>query len=176
MVLKIYTDMFKMLNYPPNHGCTYQSALKCLCVGHSSGFRKDKPRCNSHINHPNSYVGFNLRLTRGHVTKQLDMAKSAIWCWCPDWPLASPGHQESWYWQCRINGSPSFTRDSNDMWHLNIEKCLKRWIWVRSRRCGCLVTWFCYHLIAKPGSKTAAPSWPDPYVFILPEILQHDKG
>ena len=24
----------------------------------------------------------------------------------------------------------------------------------RSRRCDCLVTWFCYHLIAKPGDKT----------------------
>ena len=36
-------------------------------------------------------------------------------------------------------------------------------IWVRSRRCGCLVTWFCYQMIAKPGNKTAAPLWPDPY-------------
>ena len=36
-------------------------------------------------------------------------------------------------------------------------------IWVRSRSFGCLVTWFCYHLIAKPGNKTAEPSWPDPY-------------
>ena len=36
-------------------------------------------------------------------------------------------------------------------------------IWVRSRRCGCFVTWFCYHLIAKPGNKTAAHSWPHPY-------------
>ena len=35
-------------------------------------------------------------------------------------------------------------------------------IWARSRRCGCLVTWFCY-VIAKPGNKTAAPSWPGPY-------------
>ena len=35
--------------------------------------------------------------------------------------------------------------------------------WVRSRRCSCLVTWFCYQLIAKPGNKTAAPSWPDPH-------------
>ena len=35
-------------------------------------------------------------------------------------------------------------------------------IWIRSRRCGCLVTWFCYQMIAKPGNKTAAPSWPDP--------------
>ena len=29
-------------------------------------------------------------------------------------------------------------------------------IWVRSRRCGCLITWFCYQKIAKPGNKTAA--------------------
>ena len=35
-------------------------------------------------------------------------------------------------------------------------------MWVRSRNCGCLVTWFCYRLIAKPGNKTATVSWPDP--------------
>ena len=29
--------------------------------------------------------------------------------------------------------------------------------------CGCLVTWFCYQLIAKPGNKTATVTWPDPY-------------
>ena len=36
-------------------------------------------------------------------------------------------------------------------------------IWVRSQKCVCLVTWFCYQLIVKPGNKTAAPPWPDPY-------------
>ena len=36
-------------------------------------------------------------------------------------------------------------------------------IWVRSRNCDCLVTWFCYQLITKPGNKTAAVPWPDPY-------------
>ena len=36
-------------------------------------------------------------------------------------------------------------------------------IWVRTRNCGCLVTWFCYQLIAKPGNKTAAVPWLDPY-------------
>ena len=41
----------------------------------------------------------------------------------------------------------------------------KQWrIWVRSRNFGCLVTWFCYQLIAKPGNKTAAVPWPDPYI------------
>ena len=37
-------------------------------------------------------------------------------------------------------------------------------IWVRSWNCGCLVTWFCYQLIAKPGNKTATVRWPDPNV------------
>ena len=36
-------------------------------------------------------------------------------------------------------------------------------IWIRWCRCACLVTWFCYHLIAKPGNKTGTPLWPDPY-------------
>ena len=35
--------------------------------------------------------------------------------------------------------------------------------WVRTRRGDCLVTWFCYQMIAKPGNKTVAPSWPDPH-------------
>ena len=41
---------------------------------------------------------------------------------------------------------------------------LREYIWVRSRNCGCLVTWFCYQLIAKPGNKTTTVSWPDPYI------------
>ena len=36
-------------------------------------------------------------------------------------------------------------------------------IWVRSQNCACLVTWFCYQLIAKPGNKAATVPWPDPY-------------
>ena len=39
------------------------------------------------------------------------------------------------------------------------------YVWVKSRNCSCLVTWFCYQLIAKPGNKTTAVRWPDPYVF-----------
>ena len=30
---------------------------------------------------------------------------------------------------------------------------------VRSQMCTCLVTWFCYQMIAKPGNKTGAPTW-----------------
>ena len=45
----------------------------------------------------------------------------------------------------------------------NTDTGISGYIWGRSGRCSCLVTWFCYHLVAKPGKKTAAPSWPDPY-------------
>ena len=37
--------------------------------------------------------------------------------------------------------------------------------WVRSRKHTCLVTWFCYHLIAKQGNKKSAPLWPDPNIW-----------
>ena len=45
--------------------------------------------------------------------------------------------------------------------------CIFISIWVRSQSCGCLVTWFCYHLIAKPGNKTASHSWPDLYLLLF---------
>ena len=49
-------------------------------------------------------------------------------------------------------------------WHQLIWQCLVIAQQVYgSRRCSCLVIWFCYQLIAKPGNKTAELSWPDPY-------------
>ena len=36
-------------------------------------------------------------------------------------------------------------------------------IWVISWRSGCHVTWFCYQLIAQPGTKATPHPWPDPY-------------
>ena len=53
-------------------------------------------------------------------------------------------------------------------WHFCLPICMYIFIYilVGSRRWGCLVTWFCYHLITKPGDKTVAPSWPDPYICI----------
>ena len=45
---------------------------------------------------------------------------------------------------------------------VNKHDLIKYIIWVRSWNCGCLVTWFCYQLIAKPSNKTATVSWPDP--------------
>ena len=55
------------------------------------------------------------------------------------------------------------------------------YIWVRSGNCGCLVTWFCYQLIAKPCNKTDAVSWPEPfvlvtYIFFTVTINTHNHG
>ena len=36
--------------------------------------------------------------------------------------------------------------------------CTVEAIWFYLRSCGCLVTWFCYQLIAKPDNKTVASS------------------
>ena len=46
-------------------------------------------------------------------------------------------------------------------------------VWVRSRNCGCLVAWFCYQLIAKPGNRTATVLWPDPYRMVMSYSLQN---
>ena len=53
-----------------------------------------------------------------------------------------------WWWNCALVSSYLYST------------CI---IWVRSWNCGCLVTRFCYQLIAKPGNKTATVSGPDPY-------------
>ena len=34
---------------------------------------------------------------------------------------------------------------------------------IQLQRCACLVTWFCYQMIAKKGNKIGTPSWPDSY-------------
>ena len=46
-------------------------------------------------------------------------------------------------------------------------------IWAESQNCGCLVTWFCYQLIANPGNKTAIVPWPDPYWYAV--IKNHKR-
>ena len=53
----------------------------------------------------------------------------------------------------------------------HVSKRGPKYLWVRSRNCDCLVTWFCYQLIAKPGNKRATVSWPDPYASGTPLTL-----
>ena len=47
---------------------------------------------------------------------------SIPWLLMP-WLLMSPGHQQTWHWLCRVNGSLSSTRrDFNHLCHLSHEK------------------------------------------------------
>ena len=66
----------------------------------------------------------------------------------------------------------TLTHDLSDLFamHQGQSHCASNIIWVRSRNCGCLVTWFCYQLTAKPGKKIATVSWPDPYTTHTPFI------
>ena len=64
----------------------------------------------------------------------------------------------------------SWNQSSTINLHLNyFHGLMSQWkticIWIGSWRCGCLVTWFGYQLISKPGNKTAAPPWRDPSSF-----------
>ena len=61
-----------------------------------------------------------------------------------------------WSFSYRFDYRDEFIDKLKDRWRMGKSR------WVRSRNCGCLVTWFCYQLIAKPGNKAAAVSWPDP--------------
>ena len=47
---------------------------------------------------------------------------------------------------------------------IRIEIHIALWVW--SQRCGCLVSCFCYQLIAKLSNNTVAPSWPYPYIVL----------
>ena len=39
------------------------------------------------------------------------------------WLLASPGHQQPWYWLCKIGKSWSYTKkDFNSLWHVSVEE------------------------------------------------------
>ena len=75
-----------------------------------------------------------------------------------------------WWWRTKMAYGDKNKLQWNLNWYRKIfsktmhsKVSLQMQIWVRSRNCGCCVTWFCYQLITKPGNKTATVSWPDPY-------------
>ena len=77
------------------------------------------------------------------------------------------------YISCVLNVINVASRECHGPWH---SRDVTFMIWVRSRNCGCLVTWFCYQLIAKPGNKTAAVPWPDPYSTRYILMASHISG
>ena len=60
-----------------------------------------------------------------------------------------------------------------DLCHFTIDEWWKMQVpymgQITKVRLSCF-TWFCYHLIAKPGNKTATPSWPDPYLLLKSSV------
>ena len=64
----------------------------------------------------------------------LSLTRSISWLLMP-WLLLSPGHQQPWYWLCRIGRSMSCLRkDSNYLCHINVEEWYKMWIYVSSEK------------------------------------------
>ena len=49
-------------------------------------------------------------------------------------------------------------------------------IWVKSWRRGCLITWFCCQLIAKPGNNTASLPWQDPHLCLHQNLPRHSMS
>ena len=50
----------------------------------------------------------------------LGLTRSISWLLVP-WLLASPGHQQPWYWLCKISKSWSYMRnDFNYLWHVSV--------------------------------------------------------
>ena len=82
-----------------------------------------------HIKVLHSYLGivktFNVR-----GTSYLDLTRSISWLLKP-WLLTSPGHQQPYYWLCRICRSWSYLgKDFKYMCHINEELWHKMWIYV----------------------------------------------
>ena len=77
------------------------------------------------------------------------------------WPLASPGHQQTWNWLCRINGSLSYKerfqlRAQSQCWMI-IEKLKYMFMFPKIDSAG---QKFIKRLIYHPSSKTFSVTWP----------------
>ena len=60
----------------------------------------------------------------------LGLTRSISWLLMP-WLLTSPGHQQPWYWLCRIGRFLSYlSKDFNYLRHINVEKWHIMWIYV----------------------------------------------
>ena len=89
---------------------------------------------------------------------------ACVWSYLPV-PLRYPSRLSVW----EVLNVLTENRVMSDMYYRYSDTVQETWlyegmIWVRSRNSGCLVTWFCYQSIAKPGNKATTVSWPDPYI------------
>ena len=78
-----------------------------------------------------TYLNENHTLILLHLTLNMRgpsyicLTRSVLWSLVP-WLLASPWHQQPWYWLCRIGRSLSYWRkDLKYLYHINVEELHK---------------------------------------------------
>ena len=76
------------------------------------------------------FVGYIFSVNNVWGPSYLGLTRSISLLLMP-WLLASPGHQQPWYWLCRLDRSLSYLRkDFNDLCHINVEEWHKMYIYV----------------------------------------------
>ena len=92
-------------------------ALNWLTNGPNSG-----PVWNAYLwNHHTHFIQIRITL-KVRVQSYLGLTRSISWFLMP-WLLTSPGHQQPWYWLCRIGMPWSYLRkDFNYLCHMNVEE------------------------------------------------------
>ena len=74
------------------------------------------------VNHQHVGLGYSGLTLNVRGPSYLGLTRSISWVLMP-WLLASPGHQQPWYWLCRMGRSLSYLRkDFNHLYHINVEK------------------------------------------------------
>ena len=83
------------------------------------------------FNNFNYILWYTLSLTRTMWGLSYLSLTRRISCLLMPWLLALPGHQQPWYWLCKISKSWSYTgKDFNYLWHVSVEEWHKMWIHV----------------------------------------------
>ena len=61
-----------------------------------------------------------------HLVLKLEYTRTSSMPWpLMPWLLVVPGHQQPWYWLCKISSSlSSIRKDFNNLCHLNVEKTI----------------------------------------------------
>ena len=66
--------------------------------------------------------GYNFNPYCTGTESYLGLTRSISWLLMP-WLLASPGHQQPWYWLCKIGKSWSYVRKNfNYVWYVSVEE------------------------------------------------------
>ena len=129
---------WKYLNYDENfiEVCSQGSNWQYASIGSDNGSAPNRRQAIIWTNDDLGYRCINASLGLTELTlnvrapSYLGLTRSISWLLMP-WLLTSPGHQQPWYWLCRIGRFLSYLRkDFNYLRHINMEKWHKMWIYV----------------------------------------------